>query len=426
MTITPSQLNISEAPVEVMPHGAASRYSGQALNYLTRCRGAAEASAKAELEAGAYLLAFWKQCDDDDAAKGIRPGNGGSGGSDRSTFWQAYEEQRDIPTKFLEASRSTLKDLRQCAEIEIKLLSSTGRTLAGALPLMAAQEAGIAKSTLLMYDRLGSKGQVMAEAALETYGTLKANFIKQITKITQQYPDLYDTVFDGIKAGKFRVPEDVRQLINAYELKKEGERRAEAARAQEQARIKAMEAAELQAAADAKVTTEAAAAVDVATDNLPAGIKPPSVQNSDGPLQRPTYPIQELIDGTAFEGLQKQYEDDTAEFLADMREMSMALNTARKLAKKWHDTMKDRYSTSSVRDMLLWETYSRVWSETGKFKKLGNVTHVFDLYSRFADIAQEVKNFLLVAQPLTKLKRDRWGELVECRTSEEQQRYERK
>jgi hypothetical protein len=287
---------------------------------------------------------------------------------------------------------------------------------------------GLSQKALLTFDRLGSEARELARTAYKTGNDVSLHFLEALQRLCSgtRYTSLVPFVREGIQSNSIKIPSELVRLMSEADKQFEADRAAEAARRQEAAKIEALKAAELQALADNAAKVEASAALETATNNLPAGIKPPSAQNSDGPLQRPTYPIQELIDGTAFEGLQKQYEDDTAEFLADMREMSMALNTARKLAKKWHDTMKDRYSTSSVRDMLLWETYSRVWSETGKFKKLGNVTHVFDLYSRFADIAQEVKNFLLVAQPLTKLKRDRWGELVECRTSEEQQRYERK
>jgi hypothetical protein len=140
--------------------------------------------------------------------------------------------------------------------------------------------------------------------------------------------------------------------------------------------------------------------------------------------KRGTYPIQELIDGTAFEGLQKQYEEDTAEFLTDMRELYSALRTAKRLAAKWGKVMFDRYGTSSVNDMLLWETYSRVWQETGKLKKLGNVKHVAEIYELMMGITREINNGLHQAKSFARLKTDRWGELVVCRTAEEQKRYQ--
>ena len=106
-----------------------------------------------------------------------------------------------------------------------------------------------------------------------------------------------------------------------------------------------------------------------------------------------------------------------------MRELYSALRTAERLSKKWGDTMFDRYGTSSMGDMLLWETYSRVWTETGKFRKLGNVTHVADLYELFMGITKKINNGLHQAKSYARLS-SRWGEVVECRTAEEQQKYQ--
>ena len=74
-----------------------------------------------------------------------------------------------------------------------------------------------------------------------------------------------------------------------------------------------------------------------------------SVDRSGG-IPWPTYPIQELIDGEAFEGLQKQYDDDMKEFLPDVNEIYRCLLQAKKLTSKWENMMVKRYGVSGVSD----------------------------------------------------------------------------
>ena len=423
MTTSPSQLNIEDAPVKAFPHGALSQYTTEELALSEEVERLDLSLTKNEREFRFAVVKTKLKLDGEDQNNGDTPGHGDH---ERSRFWSLAltGKMGDRCKQWAEVGNRVSVNSWVNANEAAKLFADSGvNHLTPVLPLSVAQEKGIKLSTLEIVSKMSPKAQSLAVVVYKNTGTLKADMAKECTRIVNSYPELIEEFEEGIRTQILRFPHDVQQRCKALDEQKAADRAAAAAAAQEQARLKAMKADELQDVADAKARTEAAAAVDAHTDRLPAALRPPTVSEVDGPTKRPTYPIQELIDGTAFEGLQKQYEDDSKEFLTDMRELYSALRTAKRLAEKWGDTMFNRYGTSSMGDMLLWETYSRVWTETGKFKKLGNVTHVADLYELFMGITKKINHGLHQAKSYARLT-SRWGEVVECRTAEEQKQYQ--
>jgi len=422
------QQDLAVVPTEVVggeaiayPAGALERYSEQALNYLVRCRGAADQASRSEMESAAYLLAFWKQCDDDDAAEGLTQGQSNGQGV-RSRFWLAYEEERDIPARWLEAGRSTLKDLRQAAEVEAKLLKFNGRSPSIKLPLMAAQEAGIAKSTLLMYDRLSDNGKALADAALDVTGTLKADFIKQITRVCNDYPELHSKVLDGIRSRQYKVPDDIRVLLNKYDSHKAAQAAAERERQRLEREAAARTAAEAQAEADRKLKEEIESGLPIEPKDAPIpeqGTPPPPP--ADEPKILTTYPVQELLDGVAFEGLQKRYERDTADFFTDMRELYAAVRKVDEITGRWAERLQDQHLSGHKQEMLLWETYSVAWNRLGKFKKLGGgkINSVPDFWAMIGELSQRAKGATSRCITYSQLSVKKYGPFKVAEISEE-------
>lgn len=409
MTLTQVQPD-GPMPTTAYPAGTIDRYSEKALEYLTRSNACATQSEKSQIESAAYLLAFWKQCDDDDVAAGKRIGAGGHGNA--GSFWLAYEEGRDIHPLWLETGRRTIEELRQAAEAEAKLLETSTRTPRTSLPLMAAQKAGISKSALLGYARLSEKGQALAHAAVEANGTLKWDFVKQIIRICNQYPEMYDKVLEGIRNRQYKVPEDIRVLLVKYEQHKAAVAAAEAERKCQEAEAAAQTAAEAQAEADRKLAEELESALpDEPTPAEPA---------EEGKIQT-TYPVQDLIDGIAFEGLQNRYERDKADFFTDMRELYAAARKVKEISERWGERLQDQHLSGHKAEMLLWETYSVAWERLGKFKKLGGskVTSVPAFWQMIGEIAQSIKQATALCVTYTTFSTVKYGPFKVAETKDE-------
>jgi hypothetical protein len=287
---------------------------------------------------------------------------------------------------------------------------------------MAAQEQGIGLSTLAVLSGMGEKAQALAKLIYEVTGTIKADMAKECTRISNDYPELYDKIAEGIRSRRFRVPDDVRKLCADYREHKAAEAAAERERQRLEREAAARTAAEAQAEADRKLKEEIESGLPIEPKDAPIpeqGTPPPPP--ADEPKILTTYPVQELLDGVAFEGLQKRYERDTADFFTDMRELYAAVRKVDEITGRWAERLQDQHLSGHKQEMLLWETYSVAWNRLGKFKKLGGgkINSVPDFWAMIGELSQRAKGATSRCITYSQLSVKKYGPFKVAEISEE-------
>jgi hypothetical protein len=422
MTITPSQLNKPEEEIEAYPHGALGEYSQDELALSKSVRRLDLSLTKTENDWRVAVVKLKLKLDGDHLAAG---GTLGGGHGNGSRFWQTCERGDHGPRLQRwaeEGDRKSVSRWLNANDAAAKLLNSRVAHATQELPLMTAQEQGIGLSTLHILSSMGEKAQELARLIYEATGTIKADMAKECTRIANEYPELYDKVADGIRTRRFRVPDDVRKLCADYREHKAAQLSADRERQRLEREAAARTAAEAQAEADRKLAEEIESSLPIEPKDAPAPEQgTPPAPPADEPKILTTYPVQELLDGVAFEGLQKRYERDTTDFFNDMRELYAAVRKVDEITNRWAERLQDEHLSGHKQEMLLWETYSVAWNRLGKFKKLGGgkIKSVPDFWAMIGDLSQRAKGATTRCITYSQLSVKKYGPFKVAETSDE-------
>ena len=275
---------------------------------------------------------------------------------------------------------------------------------------------------LLVYDRLDRQPKELARLAYQHHGVLSLHFMEALNKLCRQFPALIDNVQDGIKDRTYKIPSDLVNLMDRYQRKLDQDKAAEAERKRLEAADAARTAAEAQAEADRKLAEEIESSLPIEPKDAPAPEQgTPPAPSADEPKILTTYPVQELLDGVAFEGLQKRYERDTTDFFNDMRELYAAVRKVDEITGRCAERLQDEHLSGHKQEMLLWETYSVAWNRLGKFKKLGGgkIKSVPDFWAMIGDLSQRAKGATARCITYSQLSVKKYGPFKVAETSAE-------
>lgn len=414
-----SQLTIDNATMQVIPHGLAMKYSTEEINAITDLRHFTEDYQKRKSELAWKLYQVKLQLDGDDAAEGRKQFGGDRGAQGGpSRFWQAIESG-DLGDFWQAKGRSTIKDSLQAVQQALAIEGCAGRSPATTNPPAAL---ALSTSALIKYGQLSGDALELANLSYRAQNFVSEKYLRSIERLCNRYPTLIDEVKEGIQFGRYKVPDDVDGLMDRYQRKLDADSAAQAERKRIEREAQARTATEAQVEADRKLAEELESELpdEPADAPVPEQGKPPEPP-SDEPKILTTYPVQELLDGTAFEGLQKRYDRDTADFFADMRELYTAVRKVDEITDRWAERLQDEHLSGHKQEMLLWETYSVAWNRLGKFKKLGGskINSVPQLWQMIGELAQRAKGATARCITYSQLNQKKYGPFKVAETSSE-------
>lgn len=418
MTITPSQLNINDAPVEAFPHGALAEYSQEELKLSQDVQRLDLSLTTVENDWRMAVVQLKLKLDGEQLTAGESLGGGAN---ERSRFWRTCERGDHGGRLQHWAETGNRKSVARWVDANesAKLFTKSAVThVTATLPLSAALEQGIKLSTLEIISGMNDRAKELVQDIYDTTGTVKADMAKECVRVVKDYPELIEKVSDGIRNHQYRVPNDVHQLCSKYREHKAAQASAE----RERKLIEQRSAAEAQAEANRKLSEELAAKLPDEPKDAPVpsqGAAPTPAPNK--PQVLTTYPVQDLLDGIAFEGLQKRYKTDTDDFFTDMRELYAAMRVVDQFTDKWAERLQDQHLSGHKSEMLLWETYSVAWNRLGKFKKLGGkrVNSVPEFWALIGELCQRAKGATARCMTYSQLNVKKYGPFEIAETTAE-------
>ena len=195
--------------------GMVEQYSTQELDQIGKLQEAAVTVSAAEANYRYEVIRLKLMLDGQDQA------NGGLHGADRggSRFWDGARAGHfgdRLQTMTENGNRMTVNRWVQANNAAAILLGSNVTDVTVGLPLEAAKQLGIGASTLEIYASFDADLREVADFYYEATGELKADMLKRIRTVCNDFADRKDELLQGIASKTIKYPSHVDDLINEW------------------------------------------------------------------------------------------------------------------------------------------------------------------------------------------------------------------
>lgn len=222
--------------------GMVEQYSNQELDQIDQVREAGQLLSKSKHRLNCEVVRLKLLLDGQDQAEGINGFNASQG----SRFWDGARAGHfgdEVKGWADRGDRKKVARLIEANNAAAILLGSVVANATSKLPLDAAKDLGIGHSILEIYGSFDTETREVADFYYEATGELKADMLKGIRTVCNDFADRKDELLQGIASKTIKYPSHVDELINEWKTQR---RELEAVKRAEEhaARLAEAEAAE--------------------------------------------------------------------------------------------------------------------------------------------------------------------------------------
>jgi hypothetical protein len=197
--------------------GMVDKYSNQELDQIDQVREAGQLLSKSKHRLNCEVVRLKLLLDGEDQSNGLI--HDGSIGAPSSRFWDGAraghfgDEVKGWAKRGDQKKVSRLMAANNAAAILLNNSRANARDL---LPLDCAKQLGIGHSTLEIYASFDTDIREVADFYYEATGELKADMLKCIRTVCNDFADRKDELLQGIASKTIKYPSHVDELINEW------------------------------------------------------------------------------------------------------------------------------------------------------------------------------------------------------------------